>query len=209
MLTTLLTVSLALSQTSPLAEESRDPVEVRVQTEVARAAREFRRTVYDQFHTDRAAFDDRWVTGDELWRQWIAAGSPVSHGPEVIGWFHEATARSRYGAASMLPELPVLPERTLPATMSKNAVPSGANTAAQSPSVELLPPAEITTPDVASPPLSEAPSLEAPALPENADAPFLPAPQERPGDASTGSLPGKIHSFLDFTESLISRTPRK
>jgi hypothetical protein len=122
---TLLTVTLVLAQIdAPPAPPFGAAATVRANRDIAQAAREFRRTVYETYRTDREAFDLRWSAGDELWRRWVALEQPAAHREAVFTWFVESRRLAATGDRGELPFLPELPEPTLPATIESYAAPA-------------------------------------------------------------------------------------
>lgn len=190
---TLLTLSVVVAQIQPIQTASGNPAVERGIREAAQAARQFRRSVYENYRTDRPEFDRRWKAGEELWRHWIAIEQPAAHREAVIGWFHEAARLAVAGDRGPLPDLPTLPEPSLPTLLRNGHAPLPA---AETPAIEL----PLESPDVppsvnASEGKNDAPTGAAPSASETA-----PSADKRNAPA-TG--PSQIHSLLKFTESLI------
>ncbi|MEQ8786675.1 MAG: hypothetical protein RIC55_10270 [Pirellulaceae bacterium] len=80
------------------------------QTDVERAARDYRIQVYDSYRLDRDEYDARREAGDRLLEGFIAAGNPRAYQDEVIDWFRTSQQLSRDGEAAPLPDLPTLPD---------------------------------------------------------------------------------------------------
>jgi hypothetical protein len=79
------------------------------QSDVERAARDFRIQVYESYRLDRPEYDARRKAGDRLLDQFIAAGSPKAYQQEVLDWFHTSKELSHSKESAELPELPELP----------------------------------------------------------------------------------------------------
>lgn len=110
-------LSLTLSLASVLGEELPRPA-ASLTTE--QAARLYRIEVYNQFRTNRAEYDRRIAQGEQVWKDFEAAGFPVEHRDTITTWFIAGRESATVGDHRTLPQLPSLP---VVAKQSKQAKP--------------------------------------------------------------------------------------
>jgi hypothetical protein len=89
------------------------------QSDVERAARDFRIQVYQSYRLDRPEYDARREAGDRLLERFVDAGNPKAYQEDVLNWFRTSEELSRSDESAELPELPELPA-ALPKNLAKD-----------------------------------------------------------------------------------------
>jgi hypothetical protein len=75
-------------------------------SQLERAARDYRIQIYETFHKDRAEYDRRQAEAARIQQAWTEAGSNEEEQPKLIRWLDQATACSQSDSIGALPSGP-------------------------------------------------------------------------------------------------------